>query len=728
MPTRTVRPEPRWHLLGRAAIVAAVMIVQAAGFSGGANAQAASSKQGAGRGAAEDQGRTGTPNPAVIDDVDYELLLGRLLSNSKSRQFLADLEVRIRRGDTGGASGFLLEALETGTIAALIMDRVESPGLLAFLQTLDKPQPGAGASAGAPPAAGSNDDTRLKELERVLESETNRANAAQGELDALRANLAAREANDASRSAELQDIVQRTKEREATATRDRDELMEQLAAARADGAERAALQRELQQERERAAATARDRDALREQLASLGDGSRKEAELAASAEREKARAEAAGAALEAERSALASNEVKLIEAHDALERERKQTEQVRSELAGVKSELAGAKSELDGLKTELRLDAEKSSGLHEALAREKRRADAADRELGPLKARVEELRHGEAKLAEVTAAAEGERRRAEAAAVEQAVLKGEQAKLLSKVAELERAVKRDKQRADAALRELAASQARLTAVGAEPAASRTQPAVGHGSGAGGTAQPLSASAAAPADPLSGPAAGRNAGAEASRASVPLPAPSDPAASLVHRAEALLKGHDVVGARLLLDRAVQAGSARAMFLLAQSYDPKMLAQWRIAGGVTGDEAKAQELYAAAQAAGYREPADKTRRTPSDAGAPLDLETVRSGRTGVPPKPRAKEPPSARSGRTSGMLERPGGRDSALNRALRRDLAESPQSTGAIGGPPRNRQTRDADARRAFPSIAEGLAGADKSPVHLPAGLLPLPWAL
>ena len=196
---------------------------------------------------------TGTPNPAVMDDVDYELLLGRLLSNSKSRQFLADLEVRIRRGDTGGASGFLLEALETGTIAALIMDRVESPGLLAFLQTLDKPQPGAGASAGAPPAAGSNDDTRLKELERVLESETNRANAAQRELDALRANLAAREANDASRSAELQDIVQRTKERVATATRDRDELMEQLAAARADGAERAALQRELQQERERAA-------------------------------------------------------------------------------------------------------------------------------------------------------------------------------------------------------------------------------------------------------------------------------------------------------------------------------------------------------------------------------------------------------------------------------------------------------------------------------------------
>ena len=76
-----------------------------------------------------------------MDDVDYELLLGRLLSNSKSRQFLAELEVRLRRGDSREASGFLLETLEAGTVAALIMDRVESPGLLAFLQTLEKPQP-----------------------------------------------------------------------------------------------------------------------------------------------------------------------------------------------------------------------------------------------------------------------------------------------------------------------------------------------------------------------------------------------------------------------------------------------------------------------------------------------------------------------------------------------------------------------------------------------------------
>jgi hypothetical protein len=720
MSTRTVRPGPRRRPLGRAAVIVAVMIAAATGFSGGANAQTDPSGQGAAGRPAEEEGRKDTQDPAAMDDVDYELLLGRLLSNSKSRQFLAELEVRLRRGDSREASGFLLEALEAGTVAALIMDRVESPGLLAFLQTLEKPQPRDGASAGAPPAVGSNGDTRLKELEKALESETNRANAAQRELDALRTDLAAREVDNAGRSTELQDIVQRTKERVAAATRDRDTLMEQLAAARADGVEKAALQRELEQERERADAAGRDRDALREQLASLRDGSRNEAELAASAE--KARAEAASAALDAERSALAASKAKLIEAHDAMERERKQAEQARSEL--------------DGLKTELRQDAEKSLRLHEALAQEKRRADAAAQELGSMKAQVDALRQSEAKLAEVSAVAEGERRRAEAAALEEAVLKGEQAKLRSKVTELEGIAKREKQRADAALRELAAGQARLAAADAREATPPSTPAASQGPGAEtsiASARPASASPAAPSDSLSRPAMNRNAGAEASRASVPLPALSDPAAPLVDRADALLKRHDVGGARLLLERAVQAGSARAMFLLAQSYDPRMLAQWRIAGGVTGDEAKARELYAAAQAAGYhgltnsREPAEKTHRPRSDAGAPLDLEAVRSGRPAVLPKPRPKEPPSAPSGRTSGKVEQSGKRDAALHPARRRDVAGSPRSAGAIGDRARDARARNADARREFPSIADGLAGTDEGPVGLPTGLLPLPWA-
>jgi hypothetical protein len=67
---------------------------------------------------------------------------------------------------------------------------------------------------------------------------------------------------------------------------------------------------------------------------------------------------------------------------------------------------------------------------------------------------------------------------------------------------------------------------------------------------------------------------------------------------LERAEALLKDRDISGARLLLERAVQMGSARGAFLLAQTYDPAMLAQWQVRG-IGGDAAKAQELYAKAR---------------------------------------------------------------------------------------------------------------------------------
>ncbi|MBM6592491.1 hypothetical protein [Microvirga pudoricolor] len=74
--------------------------------------------------------------------------------------------------------------------------------------------------------------------------------------------------------------------------------------------------------------------------------------------------------------------------------------------------------------------------------------------------------------------------------------------------------------------------------------------------------------------------------------------------LIQRAEALLKNADISGARLILEHAMSAGSARATYLLAQTYDPKVLASWRVVG-IKGDSAKAQELYARALAGGVRE---------------------------------------------------------------------------------------------------------------------------
>jgi myosin heavy subunit len=402
MSTRNVRPTPRWRLLW-SALVFAGGVAAALGLSGGANAQAAIPGVGSGEPAKQESSSDGQ-DLATVDDVDYELLLGRLLASQKSRQFLADLEVLIRRSDSQEASGFLSDALEAGTIAALLMKRVKSPGLLAFLETLEKPQPSASTIAGAASAENPMAESRRKELAKALESETTRANAAAQELEALRADLSARDAKDASRTTELQ---QRTEERIAAAMR--------------------------------------ERDALREQLASRRDGSPKLAELAASAEREKARAEAAITALEVERSAIAASEAKLIEAQDALERERRRAAQATTALEASHREIE-----------KLRAGADQAGQLSEALAREKGRADAAAQELGRLKGELAGLRRSESRLAEASASLESERRRAKAAVAEAALLKSEQAKLLSKSAELEQAVKREKQRADAAARELAA--------------------------------------------------------------------------------------------------------------------------------------------------------------------------------------------------------------------------------------------------------------------------------
>jgi hypothetical protein len=74
--------------------------------------------------------------------------------------------------------------------------------------------------------------------------------------------------------------------------------------------------------------------------------------------------------------------------------------------------------------------------------------------------------------------------------------------------------------------------------------------------------------------------------------------------LIDRATTLIKAHDISGARLVLERAMSEGSARATYLLAQTYDPQMLRSWAVIG-LRGDPAKANELYALARAGGVRD---------------------------------------------------------------------------------------------------------------------------
>jgi hypothetical protein len=74
--------------------------------------------------------------------------------------------------------------------------------------------------------------------------------------------------------------------------------------------------------------------------------------------------------------------------------------------------------------------------------------------------------------------------------------------------------------------------------------------------------------------------------------------------LLTRANELLAQGNISGARSVLERAVEMGSARASFMIAETYDPGILAGWKTFG-TRGDPAKAREFYAKAAAGGIEE---------------------------------------------------------------------------------------------------------------------------
>ena len=98
--------------------------------------------------------------------------------------------------------------------------------------------------------------------------------------------------------------------------------------------------------------------------------------------------------------------------------------------------------------------------------------------------------------------------------------------------------------------------------------------------------------------------------EVARTEPPVPpsAANEEAARLMGRAKRLLELGDVGAARSVLERAVEAGSPLATFMLAESYDPTVLSAWG-AVGTQGDATKAQELYAKAAAGGDKAAKDR-----------------------------------------------------------------------------------------------------------------------
>jgi hypothetical protein len=77
-----------------------------------------------------------------------------------------------------------------------------------------------------------------------------------------------------------------------------------------------------------------------------------------------------------------------------------------------------------------------------------------------------------------------------------------------------------------------------------------------------------------------------------------------AVRLIARARLLITQGDMAGARMVLERAAEAGSAPAVFVLAETYDSAVLSAWGTFG-TQGDSARARQLYAEAFAAGIQE---------------------------------------------------------------------------------------------------------------------------
>jgi hypothetical protein len=84
--------------------------------------------------------------------------------------------------------------------------------------------------------------------------------------------------------------------------------------------------------------------------------------------------------------------------------------------------------------------------------------------------------------------------------------------------------------------------------------------------------------------------------------------SPEATRLIARARALLGQGNISAARIVLERAVETGSALASFTLAQTYDPVILSTWGTYG-TRGDTTKARELYAKAHAGGIQHAKDR-----------------------------------------------------------------------------------------------------------------------
>jgi hypothetical protein len=493
---------------------------------------------------------------------------------------------------------------------------------------------------------------RIKQRQ-ALDQERDRADALARELSSLWAevDIARIVGLKAVQAAEAEQVFEQERGRAETLARELTSVQAELDAARIAGPEAAkavaaaveqqqALKQELKQERGRTETLARELTFVRAEL----DAARNAGSEAAKA-------------VEAE-----------TKQKQALEQERGRAETLARELTSVQAELDAARIAGPEAAKAAAAAVEQQQALKQELKQERHKAEAVARELTSLrteldKARAagrETTRTAEAVKIEQKLAFGKERDRAETLARElasarkeaeerSALLAAAHAEVLQVIetssataAEQKLALASERNRADALTRELAsvrnefeASNWQAAALNAFRALRSREPVVDSAREwmAEHSSRTIAGKERLP-EQISGEAVAATSG-RSSASKLPRPeaqltareaAPdSDPkvvmatersvsagAAShppvdeqrLLARANALLRQADISGARPLLEHAVERGSARAAFMLAETYDARVLQSWR-ARGISGDPTKARELYERAQAGGIED---------------------------------------------------------------------------------------------------------------------------
>jgi len=305
----------------------------------------------------------------------------------------------------------------------------------------------------------------------------------------------------------------------------------------------------------------------------------------------------------------------------AAKQEHDKADALARELASVRADLDTARAAARDTAQTREAQGKKKQALEQAVKQERDKADALARELASVRADLDTARAAARNTAQADEAAKleqeqaigKERNKTERLARELAAARKEidaRSTLLaaahaeishltetSKAGATEQklAVASERDRADALARELTSARDELQAVKRQIVAASTSGQSSVSESPPPEAQPAVRAAAPDSAPKAAAAIARSTSVGAPRSSLV------DEQRLLARATALLEQADISSARPLLQHALEHGSAQAAFMLAETYDARVLQSWR-ASGISGDRTKARELYERAQAGG------------------------------------------------------------------------------------------------------------------------------